>query len=928
MFREKPHQSIRFRFMVVVGVILFAGAVLTAFVIAANESRMLVDSLRSTGWILASYMTITSADPMVRKNSLALDEIVLGAIQGGNVDYAVIYDEQGIPVTSEYASINYHLPRINFILLESPRDASLQDLIDTIKKKESTVEISLPIVIGPRMINDRIIGRIAIGMSVHDIYIQFVKSLAFTILLNTLVAFILVAILLFVSKRLVFRPLEELVTASSRLARGDHSIALEIAATGEVKTLVDSFNDMMKSLAEMTVSRDHVDSILKSMINTLMVISPGFEIKRANSAACKLLGYEEAELVGLPIDAVFHEKGSRKDSWMKALLAHGQVSDLEDSYRTRDGREVPVLLSASVMREADPAIWEIVLVAQDITDRKRAEVMLLSRMHLMQYARVHSLKEVLQETLDRIGALTDSPIGFYHFLEPDQKTLSLQAWSTATIQEMCTAEVKTGHYSIDEAGVWVDCVRERRPIVHNDYAALSHRKGMPQGHATVVRELVVPVFRNEQIVAVLGVGNKPTGYGREDVDLVSLFADFAWDIAARKRAEKEEEKLQEQLLQVQKLESVGRLAGGVAHDLNNLLTPILGYGEMLLVETALDDPARASLKEIVDAGMRARDLVRQLLAFSRKQVLEYRRTDLNRIVAGFESLLRRTIPEDIRMEVIPSSAALPITVDLGQIEQVLLNLAVNAADAMPDGGTMTIETAAIDLDGTYAEARNGVEPGAYALLAVSDTGHGMDEETRARVFEPFYSTKGERGTGLGLATAYGIVKQHGGNIWVYSEPGKGTTFKVYLPLTETGITRPKDPTDRATAADLAGTETILLVEDNDQVRELTLAILRHQGYTVITAENGRDALTVLDRHEGPVHLLLTDVVMPGMNARELFARAAEKHPGLKVLFMSGYTDNVIAHRGVLDEGVAFIQKPFSVNALAAKVREVLEGNDE
>jgi CheY-like chemotaxis protein len=287
-------------------------------------------------------------------------------------------------------------------------------------------------------------------------------------------------------------------------------------------------------------------------------------------------------------------------------------------------------------------------------------------------------------------------------------------------------------------------------------------------------------------------------------------------------------------------------------------------------------------------------------------------------------LLRRTIPEDIRLELILSSTGLPVTVDVGQIEQVILNLVVNAADAMPDGGTLTIETAAVHLDEAYAEARNGVEPGAYAQLAVSDTGHGMGEETLARLFEPFFSTKGEGGTGLGLATCYGIVKQHGGNIWIYSEPGKGATFKVYLPLAETKTAHSEDPTGSTTAADLTGIESILLVEDNEQVRELSLAILHRQGYSVITAENGREALAVLDRHEGPVHLLLTDVVMPGMNGRELFIEAVEKHPGLKVLFMSGYTDNVIAHHGVLDPGVAFIQKPFSVKDLAAKVREALD----
>ena len=394
------------------------------------------------------------------------------------------------------------------------------------------------------------------------------------------------------------------------------------------------------------------------------------------------------------------------------------------------------------------------------------------------------------------------------------------------------------------------------------------------------------------------------------------------DITDRKRAEVERKNLENQLLQVQKLESIGQLAGGVAHDLNNLLTPILGYSELLLDEAAPDDADRESLNEIVKAGMRARDLVRKLLAFSRKQVLEYMPTDLNSIVAGLKNLLRRTIPEDIHIEIVTSSADLPVTVDIGQIEQVILNLAVNAADAMPDGGTMTMETAKVYLDEAYAEIHNGVVPGAYALLAVSDMGHGMDKETRERVFEPFFSTKGKQGTGLGLSTVYGIIKQHGGNIWVYSEIGKGATFKVYLPLSDQ--MRLADHTTKKTAVDWVGTETILLVEDNKQVRELALALLRRKGYNVITAEDGREALDALDRCQGAVHLLLTDVVMPVMNGRDLFKKAAEKYAGLKVLFMSGYTDNVIAHRGVLDQGVDFIQKPFTVEDLATKVREVLD----
>lgn len=391
----------------------------------------------------------------------------------------------------------------------------------------------------------------------------------------------------------------------------------------------------------------------------------------------------------------------------------------------------------------------------------------------------------------------------------------------------------------------------------------------------------------------------------------------------RKRAEEALRQKEQQVRLFQKMESIGRLAGGVAHDLNNLLTPILGYGELLLEGLGPDGKQREFADEIVRAGLQARGLVRQLLAFSRKQTLEYKPVNLNKAVAGFEKLLRRTIREDIEIEIIRSPDIHTVMADIGQIEQVIMNLAVNAADAMPDGGTLTIETALVDLDEEYAATHQDVKPGTYAMLAVSDTGCGMDDEAREHLFEPFFSTKGEQGTGLGLATVYGIVKQHGGNIRVDSEPGKGATFKVYLPVSEEA--QKEEKTGEVTATDLKGSETVLLAEDNEQVRRLARDILKRQGYTVLVAENGPEALTILASPEDPVHLLLTDVVMPEMNGKELFDKGAEKHADLKVLYMSGYPGNVIAHRGVLDEGVAFIQKPFAVQALAAKVREVLDG---
>ncbi|MCP4694130.1 MAG: PAS domain S-box protein [Desulfobacterales bacterium] len=408
----------------------------------------------------------------------------------------------------------------------------------------------------------------------------------------------------------------------------------------------------------------------------------------------------------------------------------------------------------------------------------------------------------------------------------------------------------------------------------------------------------------------------------DDNDAPQYIAATAIDLTDLRRAEEEASRIEKQYRQAQKVESIGRLAGGVAHDLNNLLSPILSYGEMLQEDLEPGDSRWMFAGQILRAGFRARDLVRQLLAFSRKQTLEYRPVDLNKAVAGFEKLMRRTIREDIEIEIVPSPHIPLIMADIGQIEQVIMNLAVNAQDAMPGGGRLSIETASVRLDEMSSMMHQDAKPGAYVMLAVNDTGVGMDDETRENLFEPFFTTKGDLGTGLGLATVHGIVKQHGGNIWVYSEPDKGATFKIFLPASDEE--RVKKRIDSKESAELKGSETILLVEDNAQVRQLAHAILKRQGYTLLVAKNGPEALEMLASNPEPVDLLLTDVIMPEMNGKEVYINASKIAPDLKVLFMSGYTDNVIAHHGVLEKGVAFIQKPFNVRGLAAKVREALE----
>ncbi|HPC83163.1 MAG TPA: PAS domain S-box protein [Thermoanaerobaculaceae bacterium] len=395
------------------------------------------------------------------------------------------------------------------------------------------------------------------------------------------------------------------------------------------------------------------------------------------------------------------------------------------------------------------------------------------------------------------------------------------------------------------------------------------------------------------------------------------------DLTERKRAEEERAKLQEQLLQAQKLESIGRLAGGVAHDFNNMLNVIMGYADLMLYQLHKDDPMRRKAEEILKAARRSAALTRQLLAFSRKQTLQPQVLDLNDHLRNLEKMLRRLIGEDIELSFVLADGLPPVLFDPGQLDQVVINLAVNARDAMPEGGRLLIETTLARRDEDYAATHPGMEAGSYVLLAITDTGCGMDHQTLARVFEPFFTTKERgKGTGLGLSTVYGIVKQSHGHIWAYSEPGRGTTFKIYLPPTEA---QPQVPAAATASPAPSGGEHILVVEDDDSLRHLTKGLLERLGYRVSVAANGGEAVLLVEEQGLRPDLVLTDVVMPSMNGKELVDRLRLRHPHLKALFMSGYTDNAIVHHGVLDPGNPFIQKPFTIEELAAKVRAVLAG---
>ena len=450
------------------------------------------------------------------------------------------------------------------------------------------------------------------------------------------------------------------------------------------------------------------------------------------------------------------------------------------------------------------------------------------------------------------------------------------------------------------------------------HAGMEHDRALMAGRTTETREEELVLSSGERITVLTTEGPVLDDAG----EVIGLFG-ISRNITDRKRAEEERARLRAQLQHAQKLESVGRLAGGVAHDFNNLLTVINGYSDLLLAQLTSTDPMYDSVVEIRKAGKRAAALAGQLLGISRRQIVLSTVLDLNEVIVEFARMLARIIGEDIRLETDLCPTLGRAAADAGQLQQVLMNLAVNARDAMPSGGTLLIRTGNVELGEDYTQQHADVRPGAYVLMEVSDTGIGMSEDVRAHLFEPFFTTKkpGE-GTGLGLATVYSIVKQTGGSIWTYSEPGKGTTFKIYLPRAGEEAT-PKTGTPRLSAATLRGTETILVVEDQESLRRIAKLVLTKYGYQVLEAGNAAEALVLAECHAHAIHLAVIDVVLSGMQGPELADRLKVLRPRIEIIFTSGYSEYTMIQRGILNRDAPFLSKPFSPEALVAKVREVL-----
>ena len=543
-----------------------------------------------------------------------------------------------------------------------------------------------------------------------------------------------------------------------------------------------------------------------------------------------------------------------------------------------------------------------------------------------QLSKIQPVESLLTTIAEACGRLLDSDTVGFRRVDGDELILA-GSWGDAR-NVMITERLRIGESLAGRVAVGGE------PLVVTDLAndprvTPAHRASFhSRGYQAL---LVIPVKVGERVIGVLSVlSRRDEGFSAEDVMIATAFAAQAAVALENsrlyqeiQRAYDELSQTQDQLAQASKMEAVGHLAGGVAHDFNNLLMVIMGRADVVLRGLDAKHSMRPAIQEITRTAQRAADLTHQLLAFSRKQVLKPAVLDLNSVIANLTEMLRRLIGEDIDLVAVLDPALGRAKADLGQIEQIVMNLAVNARDAMPHGGQLTLETANVELDAEYAPMHVGVRPGSYVMLALSDTGVGMDSATQARIFEPFFTTKGPRkGTGLGLAMVYGIVKQSGGNIGVYSEPGQGTTFKIYLPKID-------EPIDGGLASSPPpspsyGKETVLVVEDEEGVRALVRDILEQSGDTVLEASHGAQALETSERHPGPIHLFLTDVVMPEMSGRELVQRLAPLRPASKVLFMSGYTANAVVHRGALDSETEFLQKPFTAATLTRKVREILD----
>jgi PAS domain S-box-containing protein len=688
---------------------------------------------------------------------------------------------------------------------------------------------------------------------------------------------------------------KQLIEKMEKEGKVNNLEAALVSKTGELHKVLFSadpviINDepcLLGVLVDITARENESDFLRKSEEKYRMLVEhslQGLAIVRehkivfCNTAYAAMTGYSVEELMS------FHDTG---------MIIHADDREMirKRSQDRLTGKAVPANYEHRIIRKDGETRWmgihsavvefqgapAIQVACIDVTERKQAEEAL------------KETKEYLDHIINRIGDMV-------FVMDREHRFVLLNDASCEFIgkqREELLGKVRSEYTLLgQEQSLW-----EQEEKVFETGREIFTEDSLPDGQGNI-RTLMT----RKSLLADRGGNQQIIGVSR--------------DITEYKQ-------LQLQFLQSQKMEAIGVLAGGVAHDFNNLLNVINGYSELILEGLNPEDPVRRDLEQIRGAGQHAASLTSQLLTFSRKQILQPEILYLNDVITRMSSMLRRVIGEDIEIITVTQPDLGLVNADPGQIQQIVMNLAVNARDAMPKGGKLTIETANVDCDEDYVRRHSALKAGPYVMLAITDNGIGMDDATKAHLFEPFFTTKGkDRGTGLGLSTIYGIVKQSNGFIWVYSEPGEGTTFKIYFPRVESEMAATE--IQSKSKSESRGFETVLVVEDDGSVRALTRRVLEDRGYIVLDAADGRQALDIAEQHTGEIHLLLTDVVMPGMTGKDLVSRLQSRRPKMKALYASGYTDNAIVHHGILDPGVAFLQKPFTAKALTNKVREVID----
>ena len=754
VFKGRFSDNLAFKFLKTLSVILFISALVLSAVVGGGQWKYNERALMDKGNHLASYISNLSQDPLLRGDSIQLDILVNQANRDDDIIYAVIRDAEGNILTSKYSSINYRIPRIASALANLPGMHDVQEIIAAVKKEEAIREISMPI-----FIDVKPIGNVTIGLSMYQIRREVVRTVVFVIALSLSAAVALGIVLFVFSKKIILTPITTLAAAASRLAKGDLSTQVTLRTTGEMKLLVDSFNRMAENLEKTTVSRNFMNNIFRSMIDTLVIVSPEGRIRECNAAMCTILDLEENDLIGKNLETVIAKGTADGGPIIAEVRERGAIRNREVDYAGRDGRSIPMLFSASPIYDESGRFEGVVCMAHDITERKRAE----------------------------------------------EEKLSLER----------------------------------------------------------------------------------------------------------------------QVQQAQKLESLGVLAGGIAHDFNNILMAVQGHAELALGGLPPTSPARGNLAEITTATRRAADLCRQMLAYAGKASFALERVALGDIVEEMADLLKTSISKKAILALNLEKGLPPIQADPSQIRQIVMNLIINASEAIGDrGGAITVSVGTTRCDAEYlqkTELQADLLPGLYVHLEVSDSGSGMDAETRARIFEPFFTTK-FTGRGLGLAAVLGIIRAYKGALKVYSEPGKGTTFKVLFPARTDG----EDATrslESSSPADWRGKGTILLVDDEESLLSLGTRMLEHFGFNVLTASDGRQAVNLYRERGNEIELVLMDLTMPQMDGAEAFGELCRLNPDARVVLASGYAEADVSSRFEGRKPAGIIQKPYTLS----KVRETLAG---